>query len=219
MILEVCCGSVESVRAAIEGGAQRVELCRELSVGGVTPDDEMIRYAVENGIRAHVLIRCRAGNFVYTPEEVERMCDEIRHVRELGVQGVVIGALTADGEIDTETCRKWCEAAKGLSITFHRAFDECRHPEKALEEIIALGCERLLTSGQAATAEEGTPLLRRLVKQARGRILIMPGAGVSPKNAQRIIEETGAVELHGSLQKKGCTDASMVREVVAIKSD
>ena len=219
MILEVCCGSVESVRAAIEGGAQRVELCRELSVGGVTPDDEMIRYAVENGIRAHVLIRCRAGNFVYTPEEVERMCDEIRHVRELGVQGVVIGALTADGEIDTETCRKWCEAAKGLSITFHRAFDECRHPEKALEEIIALGCERLLTSGQAATAEEGTPLLRRLVEQARGRILIMPGAGVSPKNAQRIIEETGAIELHGSLQKKGCTDASMVREVVAIKSD
>lgn len=217
--MEVCCGSVESVRAAIEGGAQRVELCRELSVGGVTPDDEMIRYAVENGIRAHVLIRCRAGNFVYTPEEVERMCDEIRHVRELGVQGVVIGALTADGEIDTETCRKWCEAAKGLSITFHRAFDECRHPEKALEEIIALGCERLLTSGQAATAEEGTPLLRRLVKQARGRILIMPGAGVSPKNAQRIIEETGAIELHGSLQKKGCTDASMVREVVAIKSD
>ena len=219
MLLEVCCDGVESVRAAIEGGAQRVELCRELATGGLTPSDEMIREALTGGIRTHVLIRSRTGNFVYTPQEVTTMRDEILHVKHLGVHGVVIGALTAEGDVDTATCRLWMEAACGMQVTFHRAFDECRQPETALEEIIALGCHRLLTSGQATSAEVGIPLLRQLVAQAAGRIIIMPGAGVKPENARRILDETGAREIHGSLQRNGCTDTALVRETVAEISD
>ena len=213
MTLEVCCDSVESIRAAIEGGAQRVELCRELSTGGLTAPDEMVRYAVEHGIRTHVLIRCRAGNFVYTAEEVDQMCREIRHAKELGAHGVVFGALTPEGDIDTEACRRWMAEAEGMAVTFHRAFDECRRPEEALETIIALGCHRLLTSGQAPSAEAGIPLLRQLVAQAAGRIIILPGAGVKPTNTRHILDETGAREIHGSLQKEGRTDAALVREI------
>ncbi len=216
MILEVCCDSVESVRAAIEGGAQRVELCRELATGGLTPPDEMVQYAVENGIRTHVLIRSRDGNFVYTPAEVAEMVSEITRMRQMGVHGVVVGALTAAGDIDMGAYRQMTAAAEGMSITFHRAFDECRNPQQALEDIIALGCQRLLTSGQATSAEKGIPLLHQLVQQAGGRIIIMPGAGVSPENVQRILHETGAMEIHGSLRTDGQTDVAKVRRVMEL---
>ena len=205
---------MQSVRAAMEGGANRVELCQALGLDGLTPSAGMIATAVGMGIPVQVLIRPREGNFVYDKDEVLCMLRDIRHARQLGVNGVVIGALQADGSIDEETVRLLVEEAEGMSITFHRAFDVCTHPEEALEQIISLGCHRLLTSGQAATAKQGIPLLKRLVEQAAGRISIMPGAGVNPQNASRILAETGAKEIHGSLRRDGHTDPELVRAVM-----
>lgn len=212
--LEVCCGDLQSVCAAKEGGAHRVELCRALDVDGLTPSEDMMAAAIGMGIPVQVLIRPREGNFVYNEEEVQNMLRDIRLAKRLGANGVVIGALKPDGSIDEETVRRLVEEAEGLSITFHRAFDVCTRPLEALEQIIALGCHRLLTSGQAPTAEQGIPLIKKLVEQSAGRIIIMPGAGVNPQNARRILSETGASEIHGSLRKGGHTDPEQVRAVV-----
>lgn len=213
--LEVCCADLQSVRAAIEGAAHRVELCQALEVDGLTPSVEMMAAAIGMGIPVQVLIRPREGNFVYNKDEVHRMQHDIREARRLGANGVVIGALKPDGNIDEETVRRLVGEAEGLSITFHRAFDVCTQPLEALERIIVLGCHRLLTSGQAPTAEQGIPLLKELVKHSAGRIIIMPGAGVSPKNVHRILSETGANEIHGSLRKDGHTSAELVRATVS----
>lgn len=212
--LEVCCADLASVRAAVEGGAHRVELCQALGLDGLTPSAGMIEEAVGMGIHVQVLIRPREGDFVYTSDEVACMQRDIRHARRLGAGGVVIGALRPDGSIDAETIRRLVGEAEDLSITFHRAFDVCAQPEEALEEIISLGCHRLLTSGQAQTAQQGIPLLRRLVQQSAGRLIIMPGAGVNTGNAHRILAETGAREIHGSLRRNGHTDPAMVRAIV-----
>lgn len=214
LTLEVCCADLHSVRAAIEGGAHRVELCQALGLDGLTPSAGMIETAAGMGIPVQVLIRPREGDFVYDEDEVLCMQRDIRHAKRLGVHGVVIGALKPDGSIDSETVRRLVSEAEGLSITFHRAFDVCAQPLEALEQIIALGCHRLLTSGQAPTAEQGIPLLKELVEQAAGRIIIMPGAGVNPQNAHRILTETGAREIHGSLRTADHTDAEQVRAVV-----
>ena len=212
--LEVCCGDMQSVLAAKAGGANRIELCRALDVDGLTPPKEMMEEAIGLGIPVQVLIRPREGNFVYNEAEVESMIRDIRLAKRLGANGVVIGALKPDGSIDEETIRYLVEAAKGLSITFHRAFDVCSQPLEALEQIIALGCHRLLTSGQAATAEQGIPLIKQLVELAGERLSIMPGSGVNPENACKILSETGAKEIHGSLRKDDHTDAELVRAVV-----
>ena len=213
-ILEVCCGDMESVRAAKEGGAQRVELCRALEVDGLTPSEEMMAEAIGIGLPVQVLIRPHEGDFVYDKEEVAQMRHDIRLAKRLGANGVVIGALKPDGSVDTESVQSLVEEAEGLSITFHRAFDVCAHPSEALEQIISLGCHRLLTSGQKPTAEEGIPLIKKLVEQAAERLIIMPGAGVNLGNAKRILSETNAKELHGSLRKNGHTDAELVRAIV-----
>lgn len=212
--LEVCCADIESVWAAKEGGAHRIELCEALELDGLTPSEELIRQAIAAGMPVQVLIRVREGNFVYSPEEVETMVASIRLAKELGAHGVVIGALTPEGQIDKPAIARMMEEAEGMSVTFHRAFDVCRDPLQALEEIIALGCHRLLTSGQQHSAFAGIPLLRQLTTQAAGRIIIMPGAGVNPQNAMHILTETGATEIHGSLRRNGHTDARMVRDVV-----
>lgn len=209
--LEVCCGDLQSVRAAIEGGAHRVELCEALELDGLTPSEAMMESAIGMGIPVQVLIRVREGDFVYNKDEIYKMRNDIRLARKLGAAGVVIGALMPDGSIDEEAIRCMMDEAEGLSVTFHRAFDVCRKPEEALEKIISLGCHRLLTSGQATTAEQGIPMLKKLVEQADGRIIIMPGAGVNPQNASRILEETGALEIHGSLRRNGHTSAELVR--------
>ena len=209
--LEVCCGDLQSVRAAIEGGAHRVELCEALELDGLTPSEAMMEAAIGMGIPVQVLIRVREGDFVYSKDEICKMRNDIRLARKLGAAGVVIGALMPDGSIDEEAIRCMMDEAEGLSVTFHRAFDVCRKPEEALEKIISLGCHRLLTSGQATTAELGIPMLKKLVEQADGRIIIMPGAGVNPQNASRILEETGALEIHGSLRRNGHTSAELVR--------
>lgn len=218
-ILEVCCADLQSVRAAKEGGAHRVELCQALGLDGLTPSAGMIASAVEMGIPVQVLIRPREGDFFYGKDEVLCMQRDIHVAKRLGANGVVIGALKPDGSIDEETVRRLVGEAEGLSITFHRAFDVCAQPLEALEQIISLGCHRLLTSGQAPTAEQGIPLLKKLVEQSSGRIIIMPGAGVNPQNARRILSDTGACEIHGSLRRDGHTDPELVRATLKMKNE
>ena len=213
MKLEVCCGDLASVQAAKEGGAHRIELCEALELDGLTPSAALIEKAVQTGVPVQVLIRSRAGDFVYTQPEINEMTASIQQAKSLGVNGVVIGALTPEGQIDKEAIRRLMENTEGLSITFHRAFDVCKNPQEALEDIIALGCHRLLTSGQAPSAAEGIPMLKELVEQSAGRLIIMPGAGVNPQNALHILNETGATEIHGSLRENGHTSADMVKEV------
>jgi copper homeostasis protein len=207
---------MQSVRAAIEGGAHRVELCRALEVDGLTPSPEMMESAIGMGIPVQVLIRPRKGDFVYNEDEVEIMLKDIRLAKKLGANGVVIGALRPDGSIDEDTIRRLVSESEGLSITFHRAFDVCAKPFEALEQIISLGCHRLLSSGQARTAEQGIPMLKKLVEQSAGRLIIMPGSGVNVNNAHKILSETGAKEIHGSLRKDGHTDLEQVRAITGI---
>jgi copper homeostasis protein len=198
-VLEVAANSVASALAAETGGAARVELCGALESGGLTPSHAAIAVAMERlRIPVHVLIRPRAGDFVFDDLECEVMRRDIETCKALGCAGVVIGALTADGDVDTVRCRTLMDAAGGMSVTFHRAFDFARNPEPALEAIIALGCNRLLTSGQAADALTGAPLVHRLIEQAGERITIMPGGGIDAGNIAAIARATGAREFHAS---------------------
>lgn len=221
-ILEVCAGDIGSVYAASAGGAFRVEICSALSEGGVTPSIGFIRKALRvPELRVHVLIRQRGGDFVYSPEEVECMVADIKAAREAGAHGVVVGALTPTGDIDMVSCRRMVDAAEGIDVTFHRAFDLCRNPINALEDIISLGCTRLLTSGQAPSALEGVELLRELVVRANGRITVLAGAGVSPSNAARILAVSGTNEIHASARAgaiRPTTSSEIVKSIVdAIK--
>lgn len=198
-ILEIAANSLASALAAEAGGAARVELCSALEVGGLTPSHAAIAIAVERlRIPVHVLIRPRAGDFVFDDLECEVMRRDIETCKALGCAGVVIGALTPAGDLDVPGCRRLMEAAHGLSVTFHRAFDFVRDPENTLEAVIALGCDRLLTSGQAADALAGAPLIRALIEQARERITIMPGGGIDARNIAAIAQATGAREFHAS---------------------
>lgn len=202
-ILEVCAGSVQSARAALAGGAQRVELCGALEVGGITPSIGLLRQvrAIE-GLKLHVLIRSRGGDFLYTDDEVKVMETDIRIARDEGADGVVIGALLPDGNIDERAVERWVKAAEGMNITFHRAFDVAANPQHALQCIINSGCNRLLTSGQAASAMQGLQLIADLQQQAQGQIVIMPGCGVNCNNAAEILKATGTHEIHASARKR-----------------
>jgi len=213
--LEVCAGDLQSVENAAAGGADRVELCMCLDEGGVTPSAGLIREALKTGgVRVHVLIRPREGDFVYSPSEVEAMAEDIRVAARCGAHGVVIGALTAGGEIDMDTCRRLADAAGEMDVTFHRAFDRCADSSRALEQVISLGCTRLLTSGCAQSAVEGAATLAALNRQAGGRIIIMAGAGVNPSNAADIVRLTGVRELHASARTVAdgaCPDKNQVK--------
>ena len=197
---EVCANGVESCLAAQEGGADRVELCAGIPEGGTTPSYGEIKVArrMLTTTRLHVIIRPRGGDFLYTHLEKERMIDDIRICRELGVDGVVIGCLLADGSIDMEMCRQLVAEAQGMAITFHRAFDRCRQPAEALEQLISMGIDRVLTSGQQPTALQGEQLLKSLNEQAQGRIKILAGCGVNEQNIRHIHEATGVTEFHFS---------------------
>lgn len=200
---EVCANSVESCIAAQEGGANRVELCAGIPEGGTTPSYGEITVAREvlKETRLHVIIRPRSGDFLYSPTEIRAMLKDIEIAQQLGVNGVVFGCLTADGEIDIPVMKKLMKASQGLSVTFHRAFDVCRDPRLALEQIIELGCNRILTSGQQPTAELGIPLLKKLQEQADGRITLLAGCGVNERNIARIAAETGINEFHFSARE------------------
>ncbi len=197
---EVCCPTIEAVSKAVAAGADRIELCERLEVGGVTPSESLIKDAlsIAGSVPVNVLVRPREGNFVYSEEEAGDMLESIRRCKALGVNGVVIGALRPDGSVDMALMRRLVAAARPLSITFHRAFDECRDPFEALEDIISLGIERLLTSGHRTDAWEGRFILRELVQRAAGRIVIMPGCGITPANLHELAAITGATEFHGS---------------------
>ena len=248
-LLEVCCGNPESVDAAVLGGARRIELCADLEADGLTPPAAWIRDAKARypSLTVHVLIRPRAVDFVYSPAEADAMAAQVEEALEAGADGIVIGALTPEGDVDRPLMERLvslvesfnlaaellrsdrCHAANDshffpgpeprVSITFHRAFDRCRRPFEALEQIIGLGCDRILTSGQEATAETGAAMLRELRRRARGRIGILPGGGVTPGNAARILAETGCSEIHASasvsIDGKKVTDAGRVAGILA----
>lgn len=202
-LFEVCANSVESSLAAQAGGAHRVELCAGIPEGGTTPSPGEIAVAREvlTTTRLHVIIRPRGGDFLYSPIERRIMLKDIAYAREAGADGVVFGCLTSDGEIDIPFMKELMDASQGMSVTFHRAFDVCRHPQQALEDIIELGCHRLLTSGQQPTAEQGIPLLKQLEQQANGRITLLAGCGINENNIARIAQETGIHEFHFSARE------------------
>lgn len=197
MKLEICVGSIHSAMNAQKGGADRVELCDNLFEGGTTASYGAIKFCVENlDIGTMVIIRPRAGDFLFSSEEVDVMLSDIKMARELGAQGVVIGVLKADGHVDVETCKRLVEASGDLDVTFHRAFDMAIDWQQALEDVIGLGCSRLLSSGQEISSFEGAETLAEMVKQADGRISIMPGGGITMRNLERIAEITGVTEMH-----------------------
>lgn len=200
---EVCANSVESCIEAERGGADRVELCASIPEGGITPSYGEIKQArsLLKKARLHVIIRPRGGDFLYSELELRRMEEDIDAAREIGADGVVFGCLKADGSVETSACSRLLRHAEGLSVTFHRAFDRCREPLKALEDIIRLGFNRILTSGQAATAEEGIGLLASLERQSAGRIAVMAGCGVNERNIRKIFLATGIHEYHFSARE------------------
>ena len=203
MILEIAANSLASALAAQDGGAGRVELCTALELGGLTPSSAQIALARERlRIPLYVLIRPRAGDFLYSDLEFETMQRDIETCAVLGCDGVVLGVLDAEGRVDTARCRPLIAAAGKLGVTFHRAFDLTRDPAQALEDLAALGCERVLTSGAQASAVDGAALIRDLVAQAAGRLAVMPGAGVTAQNIAALAAATGAHEFHASAKRQ-----------------
>lgn len=200
--LEICCGSYYSAQVAQKAGAYRVELCSGLGEGGLTPSLGLVRAVCAlDGLVHHVLIRPRGGDFLYTEAEKRIILDDIAACIDAGADGVVVGALDADGQVDLDFLHECVKQADGRSVTFHRAFDLCADPFRALQEIADAGCNRLLTSGQASTAEAGIPVLRRLVQEAPSSLAIMPGCGVNAANAARILSQTGATDIHASARQ------------------
>lgn len=195
--LEICADSIESALNAQIAGADRVELCDNLIEGGTTPSYGTIISARSNlSIILHVIIRPRGGDFLYTGIEYDIMRRDIEACGESGVDGIVIGILTADGKIDIDRTARLVDFARPMSVTFHRAFDMCDDPVKGLEDIIRSGVNRLLTSGQKNKAADGSYLISKLVKQSAERIIIMPGSGIDENNIDAIAKGTGATEFH-----------------------
>lgn len=194
---EVCVEGLPGALAAEAGGAHRVELCAGLVEGGTTPSLgtlELVHNRV--GIDCMVLIRPRGGDFLYAPDELDTILLDVRTARSIGVLGVATGALTPEGQVDTEAMKRILDAAGPLSVTFHRAFDMVRDPREALETLIGLGVDRVLTSGQERSVPEGQQLIRELVGQAGGRISIMPGGGVTAENVLGVVQATAVREIH-----------------------
>ncbi|XP_041735064.1 copper homeostasis protein cutC homolog isoform X1 [Coregonus clupeaformis] len=198
-LMEVCVDSVESAINAEGGGAGRLELCSSLLEGGITPSIGLLQ-VVKQYVRipVYTMIRPRGGDFLYSDWEVEVMRKDIELVKSHGADGLVLGALTEDGRIDAELCMELLAVSRPLPVTFHRAFDMVHDPVVALETLVSLGFERVLTSGCDCSALEGLPLIKRLVEQAKGRITIMPGGGITERNLQRILEGSGVLEFHCS---------------------
>ena len=196
-LIEICLEDVQSVLAAQEGGADRVELCSDLFEGGLTPSVGTVRTVLEKAtIPVNCMIRPRGGDFCYSDLEFEVMKQDVLAFKEAGVNGIVFGILTPDGNVDVDRSRELIALARPLSVTFHRAFDMTRDPWKALEDLISLGVDRVLTSGQEATVGEGAGLLAELVKAAGDRIIVMPGCGITERNFERIRRQVGAKEYH-----------------------
>lgn len=203
-VLEVCVDSFESAMAAIAGGANRIELCSSLTDGGLTPTPGLLALIQNNNpekIPIFCMLRCRAGNFIYTSEEIEIMKEDAKILRKNGADGFVFGALLENGDVNMKNCREIIKSCYPLAVTFHRAFDFCRRPTIEVEVIIDLGFTRILTSGKQKTAQQGVKLISKLMEQVGSRIIIMPGGGINLDNLKFIMENTEALEYHGSFKK------------------
>ena len=201
-VLEICIDGVASAWAAESGGADRVELCANLPEGGTTPSAGLIRNvrsAFAGGLM--VIIRPRGYDFLYSDDEMQMMLHDLRVARDLGADGVVIGCLTTHGRVDARNCERLITAAGPLDLTFHRAFDMSRNLGEALEDIIALGIKRILTSGGQPDAPTGASVIADLVRQSAGRASIMPGGGVTEENLAQIVRSTGVWEVHLSARQ------------------
>ena len=203
-LIEACVDSYQSCVNAWKGGADRLELCAHLAIGGCTPSPFVFRQVMEDcdHIKANILIRPRFGDFLYTEKEMELMCDEIRMFRLLGANGVVIGALTPDGDLDMEKMKRMMDCAGGMDVTLHRAFDMTRDPMETLEKAIELGCKTILTSGQQSDVVAGKDLLKDVYAAAAGRIDIMAGCGVKKWNIQEVHDHTAVSYTHLDVYKR-----------------
>ena len=199
-LLEISVETLEGAMAAERGGADRIELCGDLSCGGITPGDDLVRTVHEQvRIPIFVMIRPRAGDFVYSTAEFAEMKRSIVGAKESGMDGVVLGVLTKDHRVDVERTRELVELVRPLPVTYHRAFDEPADLHQALEDVIQSGAKRILTSGGAKSALEGAAVLGELIEAAGNRIVIVPGAGISALNIEQIAQQTGASEFHSGL--------------------
>ena len=202
-IIEIATSDFVTTKSAVQGGADRIELCANLAEGGTTPSFGTIKQCREAfDISLYPIIRPRGGDFLYTDEEFAIMLQDVKLCKQISCDGVVIGLLNADGTIDVKKTSMLIEAAYPLGVTFHRAFDRCKDPFEALEQLIEIGCERILTSGQQTSVVEGIELVTELQKKADERITIMPGSGVRKENIKMLAEKTGCVEFHSSLRGK-----------------
>ena len=204
LYLESCCTSLEEVKKACENGASRIELCERIDLGGITPSRQLLSDSLSvSVIPVNVMIRPRGGNFVYSEDEIEKMLSDIRVIGDLEVEGkringFVFGCLTPENEVDISAMKRLMAEVGGKPVTFHRAFDQVANPEKALEDIISLGCTHLLTSGNMEDAYVGRFNIARLVEQASGRITIIAGKGIRPQNLKQIAIDSKAPQLHGT---------------------
>lgn len=201
--IEICANGLQSCQAAELAGADRVELCAGIPEGGTSPSHgtmQACRRCLDNTL-LHVIIRPRGGDFLYSADELGIMAVDIDVARALGADGVVFGCLTADGDVDIKANQMLMQHARGMNVTFHRAFDRCRNPQQALNDIISLGFQRVLTSGQQPDAEQGIPMLRQLQQWSNGRIIILAGCGVNENNIARIARETSVTEFHFSARE------------------
>ncbi len=199
ILLEICCGSVDDAIEAGQGGADRVELNSSMFLGGLTPSmGSVIEAKKQIAIPVMVMIRPRSGGFCYTDAEYQVMLHDTRLALESGADGIVFGILCADGIVDIDRCRSVVDLVKasGKEVVFHRAFDVLPDPFEAMEQLVELGIDRILTSGQERSVPEGIPLLKKLIETAADRIQILPGGGIKPHNAAWIIEQTGATMVH-----------------------
>ena len=202
-ILEIATSDFETTRSAVQGGADRIELCANLTEGGTTPSYGTIYQCRENfDVLLYPIIRPRCGDFLYTGDEYEVMLHDVKLCKQLGCDGVVIGLLNEDGTIDVRRTAAIIEIAYPMGVTFHRAFDRCRDALESLDQLVQIGCERILTSGQQPTVNEGIGLIGELNKRADHRIVIMPGSGVRKENINILAEKTGCTEFHSSLRGK-----------------
>ncbi len=215
-IIEIATTDFTTTQSAVEGGADRIELCAALGDGGTTPSYGTIKKCRENfDVQLFPIIRPRSGDFFYHDKEFDVMMNDVKLCKDIGCDGVVVGLLTKDGKIDIKRTAKLIETAYPLEVTFHRAFDRCNDPFEALEQLIEMRCQRILTSGQRQVAIDGVELISKLVTAAGERIIIMPGSGVRKKNIKELAEKSGAVEFHSSLRSQQKTKMNFIHPAFA----